>query len=110
MFSSGSDWRSHFLESSNADIFSTWRPLLPVIEDRPLAFCDYRSVDPADLTVADRIFPQEKFELYFLKHNPRQEWHWLSEQRRTELILMLMYDTSPEGARCISTTPTVYCY
>jgi hypothetical protein len=80
-------------------IVNTWRPLLPVIEDRPLAFCDSRTVDPRDLVVADRIFPHQEFELYFLKHNPKQSWHWLSNHNRSELIIMLMYDTQPGGAR-----------
>ncbi|KAF2111041.1 hypothetical protein BDV96DRAFT_690861 [Lophiotrema nucula] len=79
-------------------VVNTWRPLLPVIEDRPLAFCAFRSIDPADMVVADRIFPHETFELYFVKHNPSQRWHWLSKQRQSELILMLM-DSQAGGAR-----------
>ncbi len=92
---------------SKSDSDSTWRPLLPVIEDRPLAFCDSRTVDPRDLVVADRIFPHQEFELYFLKHNPKQSWHWLSNHNRSELIIMLMYDTQPGGARCTSTVPII---
>ncbi|KAI1130214.1 hypothetical protein F5Y10DRAFT_276210 [Nemania abortiva] len=80
-------------------VVNTWRPLLPVIEDNPLAFCDSRSVEPSDLVLADRIFPNDYYTLYFLKHNPKQQWHWLSEQTPRELVLMLMYDTKPGAAR-----------
>lgn len=79
---------------------STWRPLLPVIEDNPLAFCDSRSVAPSDLVLTDRVFPNYIYTLYFLKHNPAQRWHWVSEQTSSEIILMLMYDTESGAARC----------
>ncbi|TPX14160.1 uncharacterized protein E0L32_000554 [Thyridium curvatum] len=80
-------------------IVNTWRPLLPVIEDNPLAFCDSRSVAPSDLVLADRVFPNYIYTLYFLKHNPAQRWHWVSEQTPSEIMLMLMYDTEPGAAR-----------
>lgn len=70
-----------------------------MIEDRPLAVCDYRSMVPSDLIVADRIFPHDDFELYFVKHNANQSWHWLSKQTPEEVTLILMYDTSAEHAR-----------
>lgn len=73
-----------------------------MIEDRPLAVCDYRSMVPSDLIVADRIFPHDDFELYFVKHNANQSWHWLSKQTPEEVTLILMYDTSAEHARCES--------
>ncbi|KAF4436967.1 hypothetical protein F53441_13149 [Fusarium austroafricanum] len=77
----------------------TWRPLIPRLEDNLLAVCDFRSVDPDDLVVTDRILPTEYWTMYFLKHNPKQRWHWLSGQTPDELILMLMYDTKAGGAR-----------
>lgn len=73
---------------------------MPVLEDNPLAVCDARSVDPADLVISDRVLPNEYWTLYFLKHNPEQRWHWLSKQTPGELMLMLMYDTKAGGARC----------
>ena len=55
-------------------IFNTWRPLLPVLEDRPLALCDSSSVAPDDLVAADRIVPDRVGEVYYLRHNPEQRW------------------------------------
>lgn len=81
---------------------STWRPLIPVIEDNPLAFCDSRSVDPSDLLLADRISPNDYYTLYFLKHNPEQRWHWVSNQTASEITLLLNYDSKAGGARCTS--------
>ena len=54
--------------------YSTWRTLLPVLEDNPLAVCDYRSVQKADLISCDRVFPHEAGEIYYLRYNPDQKW------------------------------------
>jgi len=74
--------------------------MIPIIEDNPLAFCDARSVAPSDLVHADRIFPNDYYTLYFLKHNPNQRWHWVSKQTPAEIMLLLNYDSKPGGARC----------
>jgi len=68
--------RQQILYSKQANIYfcSTWRPLVPVLEDRPLALCDSRSVDPNDLIAADRILPDRKGEVYYLRRNVNQRW------------------------------------
>lgn len=48
---------------------------MPDLEDRPLALCDSRSVDPnKDLTAADRIIPDRVGEVYYLHYNANQRW------------------------------------
>ncbi|KAH6690761.1 hypothetical protein BKA61DRAFT_715482 [Leptodontidium sp. MPI-SDFR-AT-0119] len=74
-------------------IINTWRPLLPVLEDRPLAFCDSRSVDPGDLVAADRIIPGNVGEVYYLTYNPKHSWYWLEKQTPEEPLIFVMYDT-----------------
>jgi hypothetical protein len=59
--------------------------------------------------VADRIFPHETFELYFVKHNPQQSWHWISRQTPSEVIIMLMFDTKAGGARCRLPLHPLHC-
>jgi hypothetical protein len=54
--------------------YSTWRTVLPVLEDRPLAFCDYRSVDKQDLVACDRVIPTRAGEIYYIRYNPNQRW------------------------------------
>lgn len=56
------------------NIHSTWRSLLPVLEDQPLALCDSRSVGETDLLPADRVVPDRAGEVYYLKFNPRHQW------------------------------------
>lgn len=76
---------------------------MPVLEDRPLALCDFRSLDPDDLVAADRVLPNRVGEVYYLKYNPDQRWCWLEKQRSDELFMFVMYDTMPgEHARCMS--------
>lgn len=54
---------------------STWRPLVPALEDNPLALCDSRSVSPNDLIAADRIVPDKVGEVYYLTHSPAHRWY-----------------------------------
>jgi len=74
-------------------IVNTWRPLVPVLEDCPLALCDYRSVGPEDLVEADRVFPDRVGEVYYLKYNKNHRWFWLERQQQSEPFVFIMYDT-----------------
>lgn len=56
-------------------IVNTWRSLLPIVEDRPLALCDSRSVASEDLAAADRIVPDMVGEVYYLTYNPNHKWY-----------------------------------
>ena len=47
---------------------------MPVLEDRPLALCDSRSVPPEDLVPTDRIIPDRVGEVYYLTYNPDHKW------------------------------------
>jgi hypothetical protein len=80
---------------------STWRPVSANAEKRPLAVCDYRSIDVDDIIPTQRVYPHRTNEFYFLHYNPAQHWYSISVQTSEEGIMMLMYDTHPEdGARC----------
>ncbi|RMD44486.1 hypothetical protein DV735_g656, partial [Chaetothyriales sp. CBS 134920] len=85
--------KEHYLKGWRLRIVNTWRPLVPKLEDRPLAVCDFRSVDPDDVIAADRIYPHRATEFFYLHHNPAQRWYWLSGQTPRETIMMLMFDT-----------------
>ncbi|KAI7786144.1 hypothetical protein LA080_004528 [Diaporthe eres] len=76
-------------------IVNTWRSLNPICEDSPLAFCDYRSVEPQDLIPSDGIIPERAGEVYYLFHNKRQRWRWLSEQTPNDLAVFVLYDDKP---------------
>jgi len=74
-----------------------------MLEDRPLALCDSRTVDPEDLVPADRIIPDKVGEVYYLTHNPKHKWYWLEKQTVSEPFAFVMYDTKAGNhARCRS--------
>lgn len=77
---------------------SAWKPLNPVIEDWPLAVCDASSVSPGDLVAVDHVRRRHIGESYYPIYRPTYRWWYLSQQKRSEIILMKMYDSSkPDG-------------
>jgi hypothetical protein len=105
---------------------STWRPLNDVLEDRPLAICDSRTVHPEELIPADRILPDRIGEVYYLQYAPHQQWqvsdtffnrktnqirYWLEKQTKSEPFIFLMYDTQhrKDTARCESLIYSTAC-
>lgn len=62
---------------------------MSVLEDRPLALCDSRSVDPEDLVPADRVAPGRFGEVYYLTHNPNHKWYVLKGRRLRLFMLTL---------------------
>lgn len=70
------------------------------MEDSPLAFCDYKSIDSSDLIAADRVSEQYAGEVYYLRYNQGQQWHWFSNQTPDEIALFLSYDSHPQGPKC----------
>jgi hypothetical protein len=69
-----------------------------MVEDRPLAFCDFRSINPEDLVATDKIYPHRTIEMYHLLFRKSQRWYWISQHKREEVLLMVMYD-SMSGAQ-----------
>lgn len=67
---------------------------MPNLEDSPLAFCDYRTVDKMDLVASDRVVPTRAGEVYYVKYNPKQEWYWLEHMSPNEPLMMIMYDSN----------------
>jgi len=68
--------------SHSDQLNSTWRPLVPRVEERPIAVCDFQSIDPRDLLATARIFPHRMQELYFLRHNPSQRFTTCRNKRQ----------------------------
>jgi len=78
-------------------VMNTWRPLHPVCEDKPLAFCDASSIVGDDLVAADRVYPQTIGEIYYLKFNADHRWYWIDSQTPEDVLVMTMYDSHPGG-------------
>ncbi len=74
---------------------SIWRPLQRV-EDWPVAVCDGRTTKESDLVAADNIRRDFVGENMFAKHNPDFRWYYLPDQGKEEVLLIKIYDSSPE--------------
>lgn len=80
------------------DIFhSIWRPLIEVIEENPLAFCDSRTVSSADLVAADLVYPHHIGEKYDVLWGEYQRWYYLDKMRSDECVLIKMFDSLMDG-------------
>ena len=96
-----------------------------MLDDRPLALCDSRTVAPSDLIACDRIIPDRVGEVYYLKYNPQHRWcaslliqdsseltdyvtrYWLSKQTCFEPFVFVLYDTKGGShARCTADCPS----
>lgn len=78
-------------------VINLWRPLVDVVEDRPLAICDLRTVSPDDLVDADHVRKHYSGSNYYLKPSDEYSWHYLSRQKRDEITLIQMFDSTKDG-------------
>lgn len=83
------------LLGSNRISTSAWRVLSNPLDDYPLAFCDYFSVEKEDLVAATQSRPGDDFDIYYVTHNPEHRWYWLSQQTAEELAIFKTFDSHP---------------
>ncbi|KAJ9157549.1 hypothetical protein NKR23_g180 [Pleurostoma richardsiae] len=76
-------------------IINIWRPL-ETVNAWPLAFCDGRTVQQADLVACDIVRRRYVGETYFGMYNPSQRWYYSSGLGCDDLILLKIYDSDPE--------------
>ena len=78
-------------------IIQVWRAINQPIRSNPLALADARSVDPADLLIAERRYPHRVGQTYRLKYNARHRWYYFPQMRRDEAIVFKVYDSATDG-------------
>jgi hypothetical protein len=82
-------WRFAFI--------NVWRPLFGPVQDTPLAVCDARSIDPADLVTIDLLYRDRIGENYNHVHNAKHRWHYFSEMAADEVLLIKCFDSIDDG-------------
>ncbi|MEM7155803.1 MAG: CmcJ/NvfI family oxidoreductase [Myxococcota bacterium] len=80
-------------------IVQVWRPTGPPIEQFPLALCDARSLDAADLIAAERRHPNRVGEIYQVSYSPRHRWYGFAGMRRDEALVFKVFDSRRDVAR-----------
>ena len=78
-------------------IIQVWRAINQPIESNPLAIADAKSVEPDDLLVAERRYPNRVGQTYRLKYNPRHRWVYFPRMRRDEALVFKVYDSEKDG-------------
>lgn len=71
---------------------SVWRPLKEV-RDWPLAVCDGSNVSYEDLVEADHVRRHYVGSTCNMMYNPDHRWHFLSKQRKGEVLLIKQFDS-----------------
>ena len=78
-------------------IINCWKLLSHPADGRPMAMCNYTTIDHNDLIAADRVSREYTGEIFYLQHNPAQQWYWISGQTPEELLFFINYDSHPRG-------------
>jgi hypothetical protein len=78
-------------------IVNFWRPIGDCVRLAPLAVCDARTIDAADLIASDLVYPDWTGETYAVAHNPRHIWFWYPHQMPSEATLLKIYDSATDG-------------
>jgi hypothetical protein len=78
-------------------VINLWRPTRGPLRDAPLAVCDARSVDPADLVPSDLVYKNRVGETYSVTYNPAHRWFYVPEMRADEGLLLKCADTMTDG-------------
>ncbi|KAF2105693.1 hypothetical protein BDV96DRAFT_592134 [Lophiotrema nucula] len=77
-------------------ILNLWRPLVPIVQDHPIAVCDYRSTEPTDYIPTDLPSPYWEGEMLLLHYNPKHQWYFLKEMMDLELLVLKCFDSAAE--------------
>ena len=78
-------------------IVNFWRPIGETVQRTPLAMCDARSIDAADLIPSDLVYPDWTGETYSFAYNPKHRWYHVPQQRTDEVLLLKIYDSQTDG-------------
>ncbi len=76
-----------------------WRPVTRPVEESPLAICSATSVEQSDFVTLALRYEDRDGQVYFARHNPNHQWHYLSGMRPDESVLLKCFDSAEDG-RC----------
>jgi hypothetical protein len=83
-------------------IVNFWRPIGGPVLKTPLALCDARTLEQADLLPSDLVYRDWIGETYAIAFNPRHRWYWYPRQAPSEATLLKIYDSATDGRARLS--------
>jgi hypothetical protein len=81
-------------------IINLWRSIRHPVLDAPLALCDARSVDPADLAASDIFYADRQGEIYQATHSAAHHWSYFPAMTRDEVLIFKQFDSGPGQVAC----------
>lgn len=80
-------------------IIQVWRPTHDPVEADPLCLCDASTVDPGDLLISERRYPDRIGQTYRVAHNPAHQWYWFPHMTRDKALVFKVYDSATDRPR-----------
>jgi hypothetical protein len=82
-----------------------WRPIVGPVYDQPLAVCDARSADAADLVNTeilhfvedDLVEPRHRGDVHSVLYNPAHRWYFVRAMQPQEFLLLKCFDSRVDG-------------
>ena len=78
-------------------VINAWHSIRDRVESHPLAICDARSIEPADLVATDLVYEDRVGEVYNLAHNPGHQWFYFPGIDEDQTILLKCFDSAEDG-------------
>ena len=88
---------AHRLKQRRFQIINLWRPLVAPLQSWPLAFCDARNIDDADMVDAERRAPNHIGEISLATYNPKHSWYYYSDMGPEEVLVFKTFDSKNAG-------------
>jgi hypothetical protein len=85
------------LLSRRVAFFNVWKPLYNRVEELPLAMCDTRTQDDADLLRMELKYRERTGEIYVLRHSPKHHWYYFPKMEAHHALLLKTYDSECDG-------------
>jgi hypothetical protein len=86
------------LLQGRSQYITMWKPLRGPLYDYPLALCDGYSIDlENDLEPQDIVDQDEVLENVHIYHRAKHQWHYLSGQLDSEVLVFRQADTHSKG-------------
>lgn len=73
---------------------SVWRPISDVVEDWPLAICDARTVNTADLVELEFVTEELVKLSYLARWNEKYRFYYLSEMTNRDACIFKIFDSA----------------
>lgn len=77
--------------------YNVWKPLYRRVEELPLAMCDARTHDAADMLRMELKYRDRTGEIYVMRYSPRHHWMYFPHMEPDQALLLKTYDSETDG-------------